>query len=29
MGIDPREVEILPGVDRVIPNTKPYKMASR
>ena len=29
MGIDPREVEILPGVDRVIPISKPYKMASR
>lgn len=27
--IDPREVEILPGVDRVIPISKPYKMASR
>ena len=29
MGIDPREVEILPGVSRVIPISKPYKMASR
>ncbi|RKX94538.1 MAG: phospho-2-dehydro-3-deoxyheptonate aldolase [Spirochaetes bacterium] len=27
--IDSREVEVLPGVDRVIPITKPYKMASR
>ena len=27
--IDLREVEILPGVDRVIPISKPYKMASR
>jgi len=27
--MDPREVEILPGVDRVIPISKPYKMASR
>ncbi len=27
--IDPREVELLPGVDRVIPISKPYKMASR
>lgn len=27
--IDTREVEILPGVDRVIPISKPYKMASR
>lgn len=27
--IDPREVEILPGVERVIPISKPYKMASR
>jgi 3-deoxy-7-phosphoheptulonate synthase len=27
--VDHREVEILPGVDRVIPITKPYKMASR
>ena len=25
MGIDPREVEILPGVSRVIPISKPYK----
>ena len=29
MAIDPREVEILPGVSRVIPISKPYKMASR
>ncbi len=29
IGIDPREVEILPGVQRVIPISKPYKMASR
>ncbi len=27
--IDLREVEILPGVERVIPITKPYKLASR
>ncbi len=27
--IDLREVEILPGVDKVIPITKPYKLASR
>lgn len=27
--LDIREVEILPGVDRVIPISKPYKMASR
>jgi len=27
--IDHREVEVLPGVARVIPITKPYKMASR
>ena len=27
--IDLREVEILPGVDRAIPITKPYKLASR
>ena len=27
--LDPREVEILPGVERVIPISKPYKMASR
>lgn len=27
--MDPREVEILPGVERVIPISKPYKMASR
>ena len=27
--IDLREVEILPGVARVIPITKPYKLASR
>jgi 3-deoxy-7-phosphoheptulonate synthase len=29
LSIDPREVEILPGVARVIPISKPYKMASR
>ncbi len=29
VGIDPREVEILPGVSRVIPISKAYKMASR
>ena len=29
LSIDPREVEILPGVERVIPISKPYKMASR
>lgn len=29
IGFDPREVEILPGVQRVIPISKPYKMASR
>lgn len=27
--IDPREVAVLPGVERVIPISKPYKMASR
>lgn len=27
--MDTREVEILPGVDRVIPISKPYKLASR
>ncbi|MCR5047276.1 MAG: 3-deoxy-7-phosphoheptulonate synthase [Treponema sp.] len=27
--MDPREVEILPGVERVIPISKPFKMASR
>lgn len=27
--MDPREVEILPGVERVIPISKPYKLASR
>lgn len=27
--VDPREVEILPGVERVIPISKPYKMAIR
>jgi hypothetical protein len=27
--IDTREVEVLPGVDRVIPISKPYKFASR
>jgi 3-deoxy-7-phosphoheptulonate synthase len=29
LSIDPREVEIIPGVSRVIPISKPYKMASR
>jgi len=29
VGIDPRDVEILPGVHSVIPITKAYKMASR
>ncbi|HZK20547.1 MAG TPA: 3-deoxy-7-phosphoheptulonate synthase [Treponemataceae bacterium] len=29
LSIDPREVEVLPGVARVIPISKPYKMASR
>ena len=29
VSIDFREVEILPGVERVIPISKPYKMASR
>ncbi|WP_428768408.1 3-deoxy-7-phosphoheptulonate synthase [Treponema sp. HNW] len=29
LSIDPREVEILSGVERVIPISKPYKMASR
>ncbi len=29
LSLDPREVEILPGVQRVIPISKPYKMASR
>ena len=29
LNMDPREVEILPGVERVIPISKPYKMASR
>ena len=29
LSIDPREVEILPGVQRVIPISKPYKLASR
>lgn len=28
-GLDRREVELLSGVDRVIPITKPYKLASR
>ena len=28
-GIDPREVELLPGVARVIPISSPYKLASR
>lgn len=27
--IDPRSVELLPGVERVVPISKPYKMASR
>ncbi len=27
--MDPHEVEVLPGVERVIPISKPYKMASR
>ena len=27
--VDPREVEIMAGVERVIPISKPYKMASR
>ena len=27
--VDLREVEVLPGVARVIPITKPYKLASR
>ncbi|MCF7927787.1 MAG: 3-deoxy-7-phosphoheptulonate synthase [Spirochaetales bacterium] len=29
LGLDIREVEILPGVSRVIPISKPYKLASR
>ena len=29
LSIDPREVELLYGVERVIPISKPYKMASR
>ena len=29
VAMDPREVELLPGVARVIPITKPYKLASR
>lgn len=29
LSIDPREVELIYGVDRVIPISKPYKMASR
>ena len=29
LSLDPREVEILPGVQRVIPISKPYKIASR
>ncbi|MCI1209824.1 MAG: 3-deoxy-7-phosphoheptulonate synthase [Treponema sp.] len=29
LSVDPREVEILPGVSRVIPISKPYKLASR
>ncbi len=27
--VDPREVELIPGVQRVIPISKPYKLASR
>ena len=27
--LDPRSVELLPGVERVVPISKPYKMASR
>jgi len=29
LAMDTREVEVLPGVERVIPISKPYKMASR
>ncbi|OJF77445.1 MAG: 3-deoxy-7-phosphoheptulonate synthase [Treponema sp. CETP13] len=29
LAMDPRKVEIMPGVSRVIPISKPYKMASR
>jgi 3-deoxy-7-phosphoheptulonate synthase len=29
VGIDTREVEVLPGVERVIPISKPFKLASR
>ncbi len=29
LGMDTREVEVLPGVSRVIPISKPYKLASR
>ncbi|HOV64156.1 MAG TPA: phospho-2-dehydro-3-deoxyheptonate aldolase, partial [Spirochaetia bacterium] len=29
ISVDVREVEALPGVNRVIPITKPYKLASR
>jgi 3-deoxy-7-phosphoheptulonate synthase len=29
VAMDPREVELMPGVARVIPITKPYKLASR
>ncbi|MBR7064463.1 MAG: 3-deoxy-7-phosphoheptulonate synthase [Treponema sp.] len=29
LNVDPREVELLSGVERVIPISKPYKMASR
>ncbi|MBN2049231.1 MAG: 3-deoxy-7-phosphoheptulonate synthase [Spirochaetales bacterium] len=29
IGMDAREVEVLPGVERVIPISKPYKLASR
>lgn len=28
-GLDPREIQILPGVESVIPISKPYKLASR
>ncbi|MFA7168641.1 MAG: phospho-2-dehydro-3-deoxyheptonate aldolase, partial [Sphaerochaetaceae bacterium] len=27
--MDPREVELLPGVEKVVPISKPYKLASR
>ena len=29
VSMDPREIEILPGVDSVVPISKPYKLASR